>query len=382
MNAALDCAKGYCFVGKGYKPLCVTKQGLLTWRRHRLYLFDGNDRFAPLCEFACSMKEKVMESIRLLERLARSEPQSAVSVDDEVYIARRHDVCKLDLTTGNVPENYPYRKPYIHTNRLDIIHGVHGFQNSVVYGEYLSNPKREEVCVYQKRIDSTGGFEEVYRFHAGSIRHIHGLVADAAHECVYILTGDEDGESGIWRATENFAKVEPMLVGDQQYRACIAFVRGTSIIYATDIPSRMNSIGGYDLQEKKYTHLMQLPGTCTRGCSMGEKHIFSTSVETVEPKSRGKRDMLAYWLSRKRAAGIVDDYPRMYMEDENGGFQEILKLKKDLWPSGAFRFGHVLPVYDAQKERLYIYPTAVKRYDGKLYAISAKKLREGVNGSK
>ncbi len=366
--------KGYRFVAKGHKPLCVTGRGLLTWHKHGLYLYQDST-FSLIYRYQCSAKARLMESIRLFERLTRSEPQSAVSVGDTVFIARRNGIYTLDLRTGDMSQADVYRKNYIHTNLLNIIKGVSGFADSVVYGEYLSNPKREEVCVYQKKLGDSTGFREVYRFAAGRIRHIHNLVPDSRNSCVYILTGDEDGESGIWRATENFRKVEPVLVGDQQYRSCLAFVNGDKITYATDIPSRENMIATYDMASGDYRKVITLPGTCTRGCQAGECFVFATSVEAVEPSSRSKGNMLRYWFSRKRAVGILDDYPRLFVQAGGSKPREVLKLKKDMLPPGAFRFGRILPIYDDNSNVLYIYPIAVKKYDGKLFCINRTGIR-------
>ncbi len=362
--------KGFEFIGKGYKPLCITKRGLLTYRKHGLYEYDGTV-FHHLADIPCGMKERITDSFRLLERATRSEPQSAVCADGHAYIARRHSVDRLNIETHILTRDGRFRKPYIHTRQLTYIHGVEGFDSCIAYGEYFGNAKREEVCIYARSVmGESADWKEVYRFPAGVIRHIHTLVPDSEHKCVYILTGDDNGESGIWKAVDMFQRVEPLLVGDQMYRACVAYTTRDGMIYATDIPSRENAIMRYDFERQELTELQKLPGTCTSGGVILDRGLFCTSIESEEPKSRGKLTMLRYLLSRKYARGIADEYPRIYMEGADGRYFELLRCEKDFLPGGLFRFGRVLPLVDEKRQILYIAPVAVKRYDGKLYRIA------------
>ncbi len=340
----------------------------MAYRKHALYLYDGQ-AFEKLLAFPAGLKARLMSCNRLLERMTRSEPQSAVIAEGYAFVARRHEILQILLSDGSIADRHHFRKGYIHTNRLSLIQHVSGFSECVAYGEYQPNAKRESVCIWRKKTATPGEWEQVYAFADGQIRHIHALIPDPLHACVYILTGDEDGESGIWRATEDFGHVEPFLVGDQAYRSCVAYVDGNVLCYSTDIPSRQNTVTKVELQTKTTTILCELPGTCTVGCRAGDTILFCTSVETEEPKSRGKWHMLQYLLGRKLPAGIKDRYPRVYRYTANGEIVEWLKFEKDIWPAGLFRFGRALPVYDAFTDTLYLYPGAVKKYDGKLYLI-------------
>ncbi len=355
------------FIGKRHKPLCVTEKGLLTYYKNAMYLFK-NGEFSLLCKFRAGTKQRVLSSVRLAERFGRTEPQSAIACSDTVYIARHKEILCISLKTGEITERYTFRKPYIHTSRLTRIQSVPSFTDVIAFGEYFANEKREEVCLWTKNADNTCEWRVAYTFPAGKVRHIHNLVPDPTNNCVYILTGDEDGESGIWKATDDFRSVEPLLVGDQAYRACIAFADGKGITFATDIPSRQNYINYYDIKSGTLTPLSKIPGSCTSGCMINGKKIFCTTVESVEPKSRSKIDMIRYMLSRKRAAGIADDYSHIFVETEEGKYTDQMQFKKDVFPGGAFRFGSIGVVASEDDELLYLYPCAVKKYDGKLFS--------------
>ncbi len=362
--------KGFRLIAKGYKPLTATDRGLLVYHKHALYLYR-QDAFEKLLAFPAGFKTRLKSCTRLLERMARTEPQSAVCCDGAVFVARRHEVLRISLEDGRVVGKHTFRKSYIHTNRLAVIRGVAGFSDCVAYGEYLPNAKRESVCVFRKRLtDGEDAWDCAYTFPDGAIRHIHALIPDAAHACVYILTGDEDAESGIWRATDDFRTVEPLLVGDQAYRSCVAYIEGDALYYSTDIPSRQNTVTRVDLNTKITERLLELPGSSTVGGRVGDKLIFCTSVETEEPKSRKRLDMWRYLLGSRLPAGIKDAYPRVYLYDlKTEKTEEWLKFEKDIWPAGLFRFGRALPVYDELTDTLYLYPGSVKKYDGRLYSI-------------
>ena len=160
--------------------------------------------------------------------------------------------------------------------------------------------------------------------------------------------------------------------------SCIAYVDGDAICYSTDIPSRQNTITKIDLNNNKTEVLCDLPGTSTVGCHCGEFMLFCTSVETEEPKTRGKISMFKYLLGQKLPAGIKDRFPRVYRYSKDGKIDEWLKFKKDIWPAGLFRFGRALPIYDEFAQRVYLYPGAVKKYDGKLYYIDIGDIDESI----
>ena len=366
--------KGFTYHGKRFKPMCMTPIGFLTYKKHKLYILSEG-KFRLFTAFPCGIKGKIKEISRVVERITRCEPQYAICFDGAVIVARRHTIDTFGLQDGSLIKSEEYRKSYIHTDRLAVISGVKGFESCVAYGEYFGNSKREEVCVFAKS-SINEDWKKVFEFPAGAVRHIHSIVPDAANECVYILTGDEDGESGIWRATNNFSTVEPVAVGNQDYRCCIAFPSGKTLTYTTDIPSRQNYITRLNLTDCEIEKLVELPGSCTVGCDADGTKIFCTSVESIEPSSRGKLDMIKYLLNRKLGQGIKDKFPRMYVENADGSFKEFLKCEKDNWPGGLCRFGRIYPVYDAINKRLYVFPIAVKKYDGRLYSIDLEKVRE------
>ena len=353
-------------IKKGYKPLCVARSGLITYHNGILYLYK-NGVFDEILQIDNTLYSKTRN--RLLERIFRIEPKSAVWFEDALFIALNDSILTIDIEGKCVTKKGTFRKKYIHTSRLSVIYGLKSFNDSVVYGEYFDNPSREEVCIFQ----SCGNeWKKVFSFAPGTVRHIHNMVPDAMHDCVYILTGDSDSESGIWKATKNFSVVEPLLVGSQKYRACIGFLFDNELCFATDIPSKDNYINSINLENMEIRSIQNIPGTCTTGCIVGDQMIFGTTVECEEPSGNRRIDRIKYLLSRKKAKGIQSDEVYLYLGTPTKGFAEIEHMKKDIFPGGLCQFGRIYVVTDEDSSGIYYYPIATKKYDGKMYHLDIR----------
>ena len=189
------------------------------------------------------------------------------------------------------------------------------------------------------------------------------------------LTGDDDSESGFWVAKDNFKDIKPLLIGKQDYRSVIAFPLKDSILFSTDFPSAQNKLYIYNKIDKSVSKIADLCGPCTSGATCENGFILSSSVETQEPIKRNKLSNLKYLITRKKAKGVLDDYSRLYYFDyKTLTPKTLLKFKKDFWPAGAFRFGRAISLFHKQANRLYLFPMAVKKYDGKLFYINLKDI--------
>lgn len=111
----------------------------------------------------------------------------------------------------------------------------------VFWGEYFRNPGRDAVHVYGS-YDRGDTWEIVYTFPSGSINHIHNILYDPWEDCLWMITGDEDSEPKIMRATKDWAKVDTIREGTQQDRAATMIIEENDIYYATDTPHEQNRI--------------------------------------------------------------------------------------------------------------------------------------------
>lgn len=359
-------------IGKRHKPLYVTADGLITHKKNSIYLYDGF-KFNFLFSLPRRMIDKICIRSRFLERLLRLEPIHLNLFDDE-YVFTMHDCILIYKTNLKKFVKINFRNKKIHTNMVVSINNIFGFDDCLAYGEYWGNGSRQAVNI-MVRTKGESEFKCAYSFPDKTIRHIHSLIPDSKNNCVYVLTGDGDSESGIWKATNNFSKIEPLFVGNQNYRAVIAYLVDNDLYYSTDFPSSQNFL--YKICGKEVEEVCKLCGPCTTGSQTPNGFIISSSVETKEPNNSSKISLIKYMLSRKKADGIYDDMSRLYYFDKRDKTTKILaELKKDFLPAGSFRFGRVISLYDKYRNMVYFYPMALKKIDAKLYAVLEGKLND------
>ena len=359
------------FIRNRHKPLCTSPYGLVTYHSNSIYLYSENE-FHRIVKIQRGLKYKIASLFRITERILRKEPKYALFADNVLFVAMSNAILEINIETKTIIKTHKYREDGIHTSRLSYISHIEGFQDCVAYGEYFDNPRREEVCIYTRELGSKE-FSRKFQFPPHKIRHIHTLIPDKINNCVYIFTGDSDSESGIWKATNDFKNIEPILVGNQDYRACIGFSEKDYIVFATDIPSRKNGIYSLNLKTKEVTLIKIISGSCTTGCNIGDKIFFGSTVESKEPSGTGFFNRLRYLFRRKRAAGIIDDFARLYCGSVKDGFEEILRYRKDFYPAGLCQFGRINVVPYAEQGKIYVFPQALKKVDAKLGYFSIKE---------
>lgn len=148
------------------------------------------------------------------------------------------------------------------------------------FGEYFSNPGREEVHVFGSddgsRWDVVGTFEEK------SIRHIHGIVWDPYREGMWVLTGDEGDEAGLWWTDDEFRTIEPVLRGDQRARAVTVLPLESGLVVPMDSPFEVNHIQHFDPRSGDLQSLATVPGSVFFSGRTQGLWLLSTAVETSE----------------------------------------------------------------------------------------------------
>lgn len=318
-------------------PLLFLQNGdILSYKHGSLFILD-KETYAVRRKVVLDLgwKEKYLSRIKLARRLLRLGIRNTHQIDDKTVLlfVNKH-FYEYDLADGCMTAGFI---PPVGVRALNVtsIKGIAGFDDMVVFGGYLSNVNKEEVNIY-KRINSKF-WEPIYTFKNGSINHIHNLIPDKDNDCVWVLTGDFDEAAAIWKATDNFNKMEIVVSRCQSSRSCVAFPVNGKLLYATDTPFHQNSIRLLEKvgdNEWCSTKITDIAGSCIYGCKVGEDFVFST---TVEPDGRGTgiSSLLAY----KRGRGIVDRYSHLYVGTLEKGFREIYKVEKDLWFPVLFGFG-------------------------------------------
>jgi len=347
-------------------PLCVMSNGeVLCSHRNELTLICNNGAVRDVGRL--DIVGKTFFGNRYLNRFFRTGVRTAIALNDNnVLLTVANKIVEYDLnqriaTTGfTLPQGI---RPLVFTEIKDL----NGFDDGIYFGGYLGNMDKKPVDVYHRvGVDK---WEIVYTFPEGSINHVHNIVADPYRECLWIFTGDFDEASAIWKATDGFKKVERVACNDQKYRGCVVYALSEGLLYATDAPFANDYIYLMNPDTLEHKVLFPIDGSCIYGCQWKDKFVFSSTVE-----GDGRNMSRMEWLfTRKRGAGIKDDYVHMYMGNLQEGFKEIYKEKKDCMPYYTFQFGvFKFPAGVNNSDTLYFQPVATKMNDLNLMGIKLK----------
>ena len=352
---------------KRHRPLAIINKSLITYHTGCICSVDlYNNKVQTIYKLPVSAKDSLFMWSRLYERLFRREIRAAVKADEShlIYVFDKTVYC-LNIITGENREELKLRKGTSSPYYFCKLQGIRGFEDGIVFGEYLQNPDRlEKVGIYRRSID-TEEWKCVYRFPAGSIRHIHGIVSAPEHKCVYILTGDRDNEAGLWKATDDFSTVEPYVIGSQQNRAVHLYPVGDKLIYATDTPNEPNYIYSIDGKNRSINKIQTINGSCIYA-SESKDFIFISSTVEPDERIRGWRS----WINYKLGPGILSKEVCVYkIWKESLRIEIIATFHKDAFPYKLFQYGQCDSIYDEERMKLLLYPIAVKKYDGKLLEI-------------
>ena len=322
---------------------------LITYRKGNLVVYKNEKKLKAIALPAPKWK-KIVCMFRLGERALHNDVRWAIELNNDVILfLYQGSVYKANLTTGTIEKDFSgFRGQPFSVTWID---------NRLLFGDYGTNDKREEVRIYERKNDT---WHTIYTFPAGVVCHVHNIVPNKDY--FYILTGDEDGESGIWKADAYFSTVQPVLLGSQQYRCCLLLPADeNSGWYVTDAPSETNHL--YYYSESNITKLCRIPGTAIYGAKIGNNLIFST---TVEPEAHAKYK-LDYWLSRKPGAGIQGRDTKVFIL-KNGKLIEVAGFEHDGKPLRLFQYATVY--FSNEKDGVVFFtPANVKKADNKIWKL-------------
>ncbi len=339
-------------------PLCFLPDGkLICYQYGDIVVFDKKTEVKRMPIFK-TFNEKVLSYSNLLSRFLRLGVRSSMAIDTcTILLSMGNKLYELDLMSGVLSKGYYCGegiRPLIFTS----VSNIHGVMDGIYFGGYLGNEEKKPVNIY-KRI-MTDRWEVVYTFADGEINHVHNIVPDPYRSCLWVFTGDFDKAAAIWKVSDNFKKVERVACADQKYRACVVYALPEGLLYATDAPFADDYIYllNPDLMEVK--ELFPINGSCIYGCQWKDKYVFSSTVE-----GDGRNMSRLEWLfTRKRGAGIKDNFVHMYIGNLHEGFKEIYKEKKDILPYYTFQFGvFKFPYGENNTDTLYFHPVATNKND-------------------
>lgn len=352
-------------ITKQTSPLCFLPNGkLICYQRGDIVVFDENTEVKRISLFN-SFKERILGKSKILSRLIRLGVRAAETIDDSIILLSIDNMLyEFDADSDKISDGF-YCGEGIRPLVFTTIQGIEGIVDGIYFGGYWGNDEKKPVNIYRRL--GPDHWDVVYTFPQGSINHVHNIVADSYRNCLWIFTGDFDESAAIWKVTDGFKTVERVACNNQKYRGCVVFALPEGLLYATDAPFADDYIYLMNTQTYEVNEICPIDGSCIYGCQWKDKFVFSTTVE-----GDGRNMSRMEWLfTRKRGAGVKDDYVHMYCGNLKEGFHEIYKEKKDGMPYYTFQFGvFKFPHGINNSYVLYFQPVATKINDQYLMAYS------------
>lgn len=346
------------------KLLCSTARADLLCAGCRLFCRRRGEKAEFFVgSLAESLPEDVLSRLRLSSRLLRLEPRCGLFLDDDTALVCWHGrVFRVSLPDRRIAEEHRFRPGMSSPLALVPIRDNPGFEDCVLYGEYINDGAENEIRIF-RRASGSGVWAPVFSFEAGRIKHIHAIFSCPRRESLIVFTGDKDCESGIWEIARDFSGLRRILGGSQQFRAVAGFVTEDGIVYATDAPNEPNGLFFCDYTGGSRRRLAEIAGPAIYGAPLpGGRYVFSTSVEPE--KDRGLRS----WVSYRRGRGIADSRSHLYLVEPDLTVRELYAGKKDLLPMRLFGFG-TFQFPQGQREGVTAVGQSLRGLDGKTIAL-------------
>lgn len=343
----------------GFRPLAANPMGLICHTHGSLYRV-GYDLERP--SFLCNLPVagligRLGNRFRLIDRILRVAPNHATVVDNDLFISRRSEIWRCDLTTGKLTLDFvvPDGRRALEFGRIERPDG----EIQLVFGEYFSNPTRRPVRIWG-RSNRNPQWTVRSEFATGEIEHVHAVVAIKGG--VFVLCGDFEHAASIWVSDSDFSSIRPMLRGSQAYRAAWIAELGGRLFYATDTQLESNHI--YELSIDglvgKTHKLAAIDGSSIYSGQGHDRRFFSTTVECGMPTGNFLRDI----FETRRGPGILSSQAKIMGIDANGICEDLFSAEKDALPFRLAQFGtFTFPTGEMPVDTVVAYGTALRGFD-------------------
>ncbi len=265
----------------------------------------------------------LISSVRPLARLLRKQIAHIVPFRDRLVVFGFGRIWCLASDSGALLAT---PVPISGSRPLAVCRTDHG----IYYGEYRSNRERGPIHVYFSEDGSRWSVVHELK----SVRHVHGIFADPHTGSLWMTTGDSDDESAIWRTTDRFASLEPVLAGSQQTRAIGLLFTADHVYFGSDTPDEPNHIYRLARRDGSVERLAPVEGSVFFAASAGDWLLFSTAVEPSKV-NMGSDSVL-------------------YGTRDGRSWHELARHRKDRWSARYFQYGQLpLPAGDNRTGRYW-----------------------------
>ena len=329
---------------QGMRPLVVLHDKLIFSRGNRIYKV-GHDLQDPLllCHLPVrGLVGRLANNFGFINRVMRLSINHAVIFDNALFIARRSEIYRCDLSDGNLSLDFKIPKNRRLLN-FGLVTSANG-SKELVFGEYFSNKKMQPVGIWARK-SGPSSWSQRAEFAAGEIEHVHYVYNINGR--VYLLAGDMDQAASIWISDTEFKDLRVLARGNQSYRAC--WIKGIDERFFLATDTQLTN------------PLVSLNGSSIYAGHSEREIFFSTAVEGGKPTGNFIYDL----LDRRLGPGILSSKASLMSVDRQGVVKEIYSIEKDKWP---FMLGQIgtftFPSGTMPHDTLYAYSIALKGVHG------------------
>ena len=328
----------------GFRPLAYYEGGIILSKGNKIFFSDLylSDLSLVLTLPLINSRRYHLPSFKLLTRLLRSNPGPAIVLpNNNELLLVTHDgilLCNLKNKSVNLDNNIVLGRPFnitscsLNPNSKDI---------SALVGDYSSNINKGPCSIHKR--DLYGKWNIQYKFPQGYVNHIHSIVPNKFSDGYYILTGDCDSSSCIWKSDKSMRNMSRLISLGQTSRACWLIQKNNYLYYVSDRQDNPNYLYRIDLNSSSPINpepLMKVNGPSIHMKELSSnQYLFSTSVEPLPVKDDEKNIFSLF--DSKLPKGVLTRDICVYMGNPENGFIEIFRVKKDFWPPRLFQFGDI-----------------------------------------
>ena len=286
--------KNLCIIRKGATIHKVEGNALHLSQGYKvLYSLDGGNKWEVDGLVSAPRWPGALEPFPLLKRITRS---------GIFFILTQADGSRLCIVSKMILKaeagSSTYRCVFRISKGSRPLNLCQDADGKIYWGEYFLNLRRSEpVHIF---CSNNGGerWDKIYTFPKGAICHVHRIIYDPYDNAILVCTGDRNHEVSIFKTTDGFRTLKPLVQGNQMYRTTSIIPLKECILYGTDNPNGINYVMALDRRSGKVDKIQELPGPVLYGCRVGEYTVFSTMQEKRNHK-------VTIWMGDDKAFRLV-----------------------------------------------------------------------------
>ncbi|MGD9128610.1 MAG: hypothetical protein PVH19_14630 [Planctomycetia bacterium] len=284
---------------------------------------------------------------RLARRALRLDKCNVVPVADGLVILRQGKVYHFSEATQELTPtlDLKYCRNVLHQSILSLD------GKELYFGEYGSNPNREEIPVYRS-LNAGKSWETAFLFPAKKIRHIHGCYFDPFEEKIWVLTGDFKDECHILCTNKNFNDIEWIGNGQQVYRTCNLFFEEDAVHWIMDSQLENSYHIRLDRKTRKIEILQLFPGPVWYIKRLSDGYYLAGTANEI-------------------GEGVHDKYTHLMVSKDLETWEDAYLFRHDGLPKRFFKFG-ILSFADGPQssDAFYVFMEGLRGFDGKIALCS------------